>query len=465
MIPMTLAEIAAAVGGSASDGGADVLVAAEAFVDSRSPVAGGLFVAVAGERVDGNDFAADAVRNGAAGALVRRAVDVPHVLVDDPVQAVGRLAAHVRAELPELVVVGITGSQGKTSAKDILAQALERAGRTVSPPGSLNNEIGVPLTLTRATPDTDYLVAEMGARGRGHIAYLTSMTQPSVGVVLNVGVAHVGEFGSKEEIAIAKGELVEALPVSGTAVLNRDDPLVDAMRDRTSARTLTFGYAADADVRILRAVLADDGTVALTLAAQSRTYDLALPLVGVHQAMNAAAAAAAAMACGLAADDVVEAIAAATLRSHWRMETTRTASGVTIVNDAYNANPDSMRVALETVAALGRRSGGRTIAVLGEMRELGDTATEAHRTVGRLAADLGFDLVVVVGDDAQPIGEGAATTSGWAGATVSAADADAALSALDGALRSGDVVLVKASRAVGLERVGEALARRPEGDR
>jgi UDP-N-acetylmuramoyl-tripeptide--D-alanyl-D-alanine ligase len=464
VIAMTLGQIAALVDGDVRPGDADVEVVAPAFIDSRAPIAGGLFVAIEGEHVDGHEYAAQAVEAGAAGVLSRRRVDAPCVVVADPVVALGELAAHVRSALPDVVTVGITGSQGKTGTKDLIAQILETAGPTTATPGSLNNEIGTPLTLLAADESTRFLVVEMGARGRGHIAYLASMARPSVGVVLNVGVAHLGEFGSQADIAVAKGELVEALPESGVAVLNLDDAFVDAMRTRTAARVSTFGTAEDADVRVVDPRLNDDGEVAFGLVVGGRRHDLELALVGLHQAANAAAAAATALACGLSADAVVEALATARARSHWRMELTQTPVGVTVLNDAYNANPDSMRAALETLADLGRRGAERrTIAVLGEMRELGAVADTEHDAVGRIAAELGIDLVVVVGEPARPIHAGAVASAAWRGESVWVRDVDSAVTTLAGVVRPGDVVLVKASRAVGLERVGEAIAAMLDG--
>jgi UDP-N-acetylmuramoyl-tripeptide--D-alanyl-D-alanine ligase len=455
---MTLAEIAAVVDGTVEPVDAAVEVTAPAFIDSRAPIAGGLFVAIEGEHVDGHEYAAAAVAAGASAVLARRRVDAPCVVVADPVVAVGELAAHVRTLLHDVVVVGITGSQGKTSTKDLIAQILETHGPTVATTASLNNEIGTPLTLLRADVSTRFLVVEMGARGRGHIQDLAAMARPSIGVVLNVGVAHIGEFGSKADIAVAKGELVEALPTSGVAVLNRDDALVDAMRTRTAARILTFGSAADADVRVIDPRLDDDGQLALALEVDGRRHELELSLVGLHQAANAAAAAATALACGLDVDAVVEALATVRTRSRWRMELARTPLGVTVLNDAYNANPDSMRAALQTLADLGRRRpGSRTIAVLGEMRELGESAAREHESLGGLAASLGVDHVIVVGEPARAIHEAAAAARDWAGESAWVPDVDAATDAIEGVVRPGDIVLVKASRAVGLERVAEAL--------
>ncbi len=470
---MNLSEVAAAVHGRVVDAGGhtDVVVFGDAFVDSRQVVPGGLFVAINGERVDGHAYAAAAVGSGAAAVLAERPVGVPSVIVDDTVAALALLAGHVLAQLPSVRVVGITGSQGKTSAKDILAQLLERLGETVATHGSFNNEIGAPLTALRVRRSTAFLVAEMGARGRGHIRELAEMVRPSIGVVLNVGLAHVGEFGSRDAIAVAKRELVEILPADGLAVLNADDERVLNMRDHTAAPVTTFGVDPGADLRIGSLRVDEEGRPHFVLGAGSESAQVNLPLVGAHQAHNAAAAAAVALHLGLSFDDLVDGLRGLTLRSRWRMEVSRTPHGVTVINDAYNANPDSMRAALTTLAELGGRGGpGRTVAILGEMRELGDRSTAEHEAVGRLAEAVGVALLVVVGEEARAILRevGAAKVPDPSQQdqpaqpdrrmdTVWVPDADAAIDAVRGALRPGDVVLVKASRAAGLERVAAAL--------
>jgi UDP-N-acetylmuramoyl-tripeptide--D-alanyl-D-alanine ligase len=459
MIPLTLDEIAAVVGGSVADDDGSTVVSGHAFHDSREVAPDGLFVAVPGERVDGHHFAADTVAAGGAACLTTRPVGVPAVVVPDPVVALQRLAAHVLGRLPDLVVIGITGSQGKTSTKDIVAQLLERHGETIATVGSFNNELGAPLTALQAGASTRYLVSELGARGRGHIRELADMVRPRVGLVLNVGVAHLGEFGSREDIAVAKGELVEALPGHGTAVLNADDPLVAPMRERTVASVRTFGEGAAADVRYSGVGLDPDGHVTLTLHCGAEQATLTIPLVGEHQAGNAAAAAAVALAVGMPFQAVVAALTAVRPRSRWRMEVRRTASGVTVINDAYNANPDSMRAALKALVGIAHRqgSGARTFAVLGEMKELGDASREEHDAIGRLAVRLDVSQLIVVGEEARPMHLGASLEGSWDNESVCVPDPAAALALLEGALREGDVVLVKASRAAGLERVALGL--------
>jgi len=453
MIRLTLREIAAVVGGTV-DGDPAVVVDGAAFVDSRSPVPGGLFVAVAGEHVDGHAYAVGAHEAGAAAVLGSRSTGVPAVLVEDPVAALGLLARHLLDAL-DLTVLALTGSQGKTGTKDYLAQVLEAAGPTVATASNFNNELGVPLTVLRADAATAYLVVEMGARGLGHIAYLCRIAPPRVGAVINVGTAHLGEFGSRETIAVAKGELVEALPADGTAVLNADDPLTAAMSARTAARPLTFGAAGDVAWRGVE--LDDLGRPSFELGHAGTWRPVRLTQSGLHQVANAAAAAAMALAVGMSLADVADALSAARSASRWRMELTERADGLLVVNDAYNANPASMAAAIDALVAIGERRQRRTVAVLGEMKELGDEAPEAHREVGRTAAVAGVDLVVAVGEPARGIAEGAHGTEGWTGRAVLTAGRDEAADWVRENVAAEDVVLVKASRGAALEKIADRL--------
>jgi UDP-N-acetylmuramoyl-tripeptide--D-alanyl-D-alanine ligase len=458
--PLTLDRLAAVVGGTAggTEDPAAVVVSGGASADSRAVPPGGLFVAVVGERADGHDFAAQAVAAGAVAALVARPVPAPHVLVDDPVAALGRLARHQVDGLVAggLAVVGVTGSSGKTSTKDLLAAVLEPLGPTVAPQGSFNTEVGVPVTALEADDATRHLVVEMGARGVGHIAYLCGITPPRIGAVLNVGAAHAGEFGSKEATARAKSELVAALPGDGVAVLNADDPLVAAMAGVTAARVVRFGLAEDADVRAAHVTLDDLGRPTFELRAAGTAADVTLPLHGAHHVGNALAAAAVALELGGTVDGVAAALAAATPRSRWRMEVTERPDGVTVVNDAYNANPDSTAAALAALAAMAR--GRRAWAVLGEMLELGAASEAEHERAGRLARRSGVQRVVAVGEGARPVHSGALAQGAVEGEeSVAVPDVDSALALLRSDLRPGDVVLVKASRSSGLETIAAAL--------
>jgi UDP-N-acetylmuramoyl-tripeptide--D-alanyl-D-alanine ligase len=461
MIELTLGEIADIVDGRLSDADPATVVTGSVEFDSRAVTDGGLFLALPGEHVDGHDFVPAAMAAGAAAALVTRPVGAPSIEVADGFTALAALATEVLRRLPGVTVVGVTGSSGKTSTKDLLAQLLPRLGPTVAPPGSFNNELGHPYTVLRATPQTRFLVLEYSARGIGHIRYLTEIAPPRLAAVLNVGSAHLGEFGSREAIAQAKGELVEALPPDGVAVLNADDPLVAAMAPRTPARVITVGEAASADLRAENVTLDDFGRPRFTLAGAAGRADVALRLVGGHHVGNALAAAAIALECGLPLPDVADALAAATPASRWRMEVTERPDGVVVINDAYNANPESMRAALKALASVARSrraAGGRSFAVLGHMAELGPDGPAEHDALGRLAVRLDVSRVVAVGEPARPIHHGASLEGSWDGESSWVPDPDAAVALLRGELRPGDVVLVKASRAVGLERVALALA-------
>ena len=451
MIPLSLQEVAEIVGGRVVDAETDVQVTGPAFLDSRAPEPGGLFVAFEGERVDGHDFAERAVAGGAAAVLGSRRTGVPSVLVGDTEAALQELARVVLSRLREnLTVVAVTGSSGKTSVKDMLDAVLSDAAPTVATAGSFNNELGLPLTVLRATEQTRHLVLEMGARGVGHLAVLCAIAPPDISLVLNVGKAHLGEFGSQENIALAKGELVEALGPDGTAVLNADDPHVVAMASRTSAPVRTFGRSPETDVRLLDVVLDELGRPSFDLVTDAGEARVSLQLLGEHQAINAAAVAATAVAAGLGLGDVAASLGHIERLSRWRMEIRQRADGLVVLNDAYNANPDSMRAALQTLAAVARSSGRRTIAVLGEMRELGHTSVEEHRALGRTARDLEIDEMVLIGDGARPIGD-AHPRAVWFPSV------EEALAAVRRNVIGSEVVLVKASRAAALERFAEAL--------
>jgi len=460
VIALTLAEAAQAVGGTLDGADPQASITGAVVHDNRQIEPGGLFVCVAGERVDGHDFAAKAVADGAVAVLATRPVGVPAILVDDVVVALGRLARAVVARSAEVRIVGLTGSSGKTSTKDLIAQVLTKHGETVYASGNANNEIGHPLTALRINPTTRHLVLEMGARHKGDIEYLTGITPPTVGLVLNVGSAHVGEFGSREGIAEAKGEMVEALAPEGVAVLNADDRLVRAMSSRTRARVVLFGESPDAHIRATDVRLDATGRPQFTLSTPAGSAPVQLRLYGEHHVSNALAAAAVAVELGMPVDRVAEALGEAGALSRWRMEVVDRADGLTVVNDAYNANPESMRAALRALATMAgtgpeRR---RTWAVLGEMRELGEDSLDEHDTIGRLAVRLDITkLVAVGGREAARMELGARNEGSWGEESVLVSDADAAIELLRSQVRPGDVVLVKASRSVGLEKVAEAL--------
>ncbi|MEV8631428.1 UDP-N-acetylmuramoyl-tripeptide--D-alanyl-D-alanine ligase [Streptosporangium sp. NPDC051023] len=486
MIPLPLARIAEITSGALA-GMADprAVVRGPVVIDSRAVEPGSLFVAIKGERADGHDFAAQAIEAGAVAVLASRPVDAPAVVVGDILAALARLATAVAADLPEATVIGVTGSAGKTTTKDLLARLVARIGPTIAPVESFNNEIGHPLTVMRADEDTRYLVLELSARHAGHIADLARIAPPRIGVVLNVGTAHLGVFGGKEAIAQAKGELVEALSADGVAVLNADDPLVAAMAGRTAARVTWFGRAENATVRAEDVTLDERGRARFTLRTPSGAAPVGLRLYGEHAVENALAAAAAAYELGLPVTTIAEELSEAEPRSRWRMAVTDRQDGVTVINDAYNANPDSMRAAFAALDALA--GGRRRFAVIAALRELGEDGAALNEDLGRLAASAGLEALFVVGPDAAPVLAGAASVAEGAGRTpeaevagqrraqdgappgappgtpsrtrvVHVADVAEAVAGVAALLAPGDVVLVKGPRAVGLERVAQALA-------
>ncbi|MGQ0841066.1 UDP-N-acetylmuramoyl-tripeptide--D-alanyl-D-alanine ligase [Actinokineospora sp.] len=481
MIPLTLREVADAVGGRLHRADGTETVTGGVEFDSRELVPGGLFVAMPGERVDGHDFAAGAVAAGAVGVLAAREVDAPAVIVAPVTDAhtgsvaltgdtdgsgaavLAGLAALARAVVDRLTpggltVIGITGSSGKTSTKDLVAQLLAPMGPTIAPPGSFNNELGHPWTALRADADTRHLVLELSARGPGHIAALCDTAPPRIGVVVNVGTAHLGEFGSRADIARTKGELVEKLPADGVAVLNADDPLVAAMAERTAARVVLVGAAEHAQVRATDVELDDQARASFRLVTPAGEARVTLALHGAHHVGNALAAAAVALELGATPQEVAERLSAARRVSARRMEVITRPDGVTVVNDSYNANPESVRAALTTLATMARTGNRRrSWAVLGVMGELGENTTEAHDEIGRLAVRLDINRLVVVGEQARAMHQGASLEGSWGEESVLVPDVDAAVALLRAELAPGDVVLVKASKVAALWRVADAL--------
>jgi UDP-N-acetylmuramoyl-tripeptide--D-alanyl-D-alanine ligase len=460
VIPLTLAQIAEITGGQLR-GDPAAVVTGEVVIDSRRAAPGGLFAAVAGERADGHDFASAAVAAGAVAVLATRPVPVPSVLVADIPAALAALAAFVADALPAVAIAGITGSSGKTTTKDLAAQLTERLGPTIAPAGSLNNEFGHPLTVLRADASTRYLVLELAARGPGHIAYLCRIAPPRYGVVLNVGQAHAGEFGGLDQVARAKGELVEALPAGGVAILNADDSRVLAMAARTAARVVTFGVQdRPASIRgaLIQAAdvrLDDLGRPGFTLLTPEGQAPVTLRLHGAHIVPDALAAAALARELGLGLAEIADGLSAAAARSRWRMEVRRRRDGVTVINDAYNANPESVRAALQALRHLAQD--GRGFAILGHMAELGAISRASHVDIGEFAARAGLAGLIAVGEEAAPILAGARRVRSWTGEALAVPDGAAALDAVANQLKPGDVVLVKASRAAHLEGVAMAL--------
>lgn len=487
MIALTAAQIAEAVSGTLSATLDPATVLVHVTPDSREVTAEGtLYVAKPGERADGHDFIDAALGAGAAAVLAERATHAPDgaahpaILVEDAVLAMGALAREVVRRVREhspTTVIGITGSAGKTTTKDLLAALLATQGPTVAPVGSYNGEVGVPLTVFRAELDTRFLVVEMGADHVGNIAYLCDIVRPDIGVVLMVGTAHAGSFGGVANIARTKGELVEALGPEGVAVLNLDDERVAGMAARTAAPITWFtaderGVARAAeDVAAGRAsglvaardVRADDQErpvfdLQVGTDEAAVRHPVASGLTGLHHVHNVLAAAAAAHAAGMDPAEIARGLDGLGPASRFRMERTDRADGVTIINDAYNANPESMRAALRTLATLGRSSGRRTWAVLGEMLELGDARVREHTLVGESVVRLNIAQLLVVGAGARPLYIGALNEGSWGEEAHFVDDAAQAEAFLTEHLRPGDLVLVKSSNGVGLAALGERLA-------
>jgi UDP-N-acetylmuramoyl-tripeptide--D-alanyl-D-alanine ligase len=490
MIALTLAEIATAVGGELVAGAqatdvadqGDLVVDGSVETDSRLVRPGSVFFALPGEVTDGRRFVPAATEAGAALVITPERVETtaPQIVVTDGYEALAALAHEVVTRVrmssadrvdadgrpAPLRVVGITGSNGKTSTKNMLRTILERHGETVAPQGSFNNHVGAPISMLRITHDTRSLVVEMGASGVGHIAKLVSIAEPDVGVVLKVGLAHAGEFGGIEATQRAKSEMVTDLPASATALLNVDDDRVASMRDLTAAQVVGFGTSADADYRI-SGIETDRSGTRFTLTAPPgptggtdhlpETVDVRLAILGEHHATNASAALTVAHLWGVPLASGAEALASMTRAERWRMELLQGGpEGVTVINDAYNASPDSTAAALRTLAQI-VRPGERTVAVLGEMAELGEFATEEHDRIGRLVVRLGIGQLVVVGRAAMPIHQAATLEGSWDGESVFIEDVDDAVHQLQEMLRPGDVVLVKSSKSAELRFLGDRL--------
>ncbi|MCC8909489.1 UDP-N-acetylmuramoyl-tripeptide--D-alanyl-D-alanine ligase [Curtobacterium sp. GD1] len=496
MIAMTLAEIATAVDGELIPGAqatdvadqGDLVVDGTVETDSRLVTPGSVFFALPGEVTDGRRFVPAATEAGAALVITPELVETtaPQIVVADGYDALAALAHEVVTRVrmatadrvdadgrpAPLKVVGITGSNGKTSTKNMLRTILEQHGETVAPQGSFNNHVGAPISMLRITEDTRYLVVEMGASGIGHIAKLVAIAEPDVGVVLKVGLAHAGEFGGIEATQRAKSEMVTDLPGSATALLNVDDDRVASMRDLTAAHVVGFGTSDDADYRITGIETDRNGTRFTLTAPPVRQegdpsadgrpggtdhVDVQLAILGEHHAMNASAALTVAHLWGVPLAAGAAALASMTRAERWRMELLPGGpDGVTVINDAYNASPDSTAAALRTLAQI-VRPGERTVAVLGEMAELGEFSTEEHDRIGRLVVRLGIGQLVVVGRGAMPIHQAATLEGSWDGESVFIEDVDDAVHSLQDMLRPGDVVLVKSSKSAELRFLGDRL--------
>lgn len=464
MRPRTLGEVAEAVRGRVRPRHAAGTVVCGVTVDSRRARPGDLFVALPGTQADGHRFVAQALAAGAAGALVRRGhPDLeeglgPVVETADTLRGLLDLAARERRDL-RVPVVGITGSTGKTSTKDFTAAVLSRRFRVVASPASYNNEVGMPLTLLGAPPETEALVLEMGSRGRGHVRLLCEVARPLVGVVTNVGVAHMELFGSPEVLREAKAELPEALPPEGTAVLNADDPVVRSYAARTPAAVVLYGLGPEAAVRAEEVQLEETTAAArFRLVLPGGSAEVALPVPGEHMVPNALAAAAVGWVLGLAAEECAEGLARASL-SAGRMRLLTTPTGLRVLDDSYNANPTSMAAALKTARRMAGRA--RCVAVLGFMAELGPISVAEHERLGELVVRLGIHHLVVVGEEARLVGLSAVREGLEADRFTFCHEPEEAAEVVRRVACPGDLVLVKASRAARLERVVRALGGEP----
>ena len=465
MIALTLAEVAAAVDGrlhlTGTDASPETVVDGAVTTDSREVEPGGVFVAKRGEFDDGHRFAGSAAERGAALLVVEHPLDVtvPQVVVADSVDALGALATEVVSRvraLGRLRVVGVTGSNGKTTTKNLLRTVLERVGSTVASRKSFNNEVGGPITMLEVSEDTEFLVAEMGASAVGEIARLVRMARPDIGIVLKVGLAHAGEFGGIEQTVRAKSEMVTDLLPTDVAVLNADDPRVVPMAEVTPARVVWFGLGDSAEVRASDVVVHPRGTEFTITVRGGESARVRFGVLGEHHVMNALAATAAAIELGVPLATIAEALESVTLAERWRMQVMGGRDDITVINDAYNASPDSMAAALKTLAQV-QRPGARSIAVLGEMSELGEFSGEEHDRIGLLAVRLGISQLVVVGQGARRLHISTINEGSWDGESAFVETDDEAYDLVLSSVRPGDTILVKSSNSAGLRHLGDRL--------
>lgn len=454
MISLTYGEIATIIGGEVCNLDSTSITSANPVIDSRQALPGTFFVALPGERTDGNNFVSEAIEAGSEWALVTQRSHAPCIVVDDVLQALTVLAKYCREELADTTFIAITGSHGKTTTKDLVFHILSSYGQTVAPQGSFNNEIGVPLTILSCDEETRFCVVEMGARHPGDIASLCNIAQPDIGVVLVVGSAHLGEFGDVATIARTKSELVRSLSASSVAILGMYDSFTPQMADGMDIKVLTFGEVQNADIRATDIEIRE-GCAYFDLVTPSGRTSVGLRLLGLHQVANALAAAAVATAVGLEIDAIAAALSTAEASSKWRMEL-HEEGGVALINDAYNANPESMSAALRTLSLLGQEHGGVTWAFLGKMHELGESESDEHLRIGRLASKLGIDNLVSVGTNLYLEGLNLDESTGDELTTHYALTQEEALTYIQ-YFREGDVVLLKASRAEHLDELSEKI--------
>jgi UDP-N-acetylmuramoyl-tripeptide--D-alanyl-D-alanine ligase len=449
MIALTLAQIATIVGGKTYGDSSQVITSAPVF-DSRDAVKGSLFLALVGENSDGHDFTENAQSHGASGFMTTREVKGNGVIVTDVLLAVRALAAYVRNELPDLKVIAITGSSGKTTTKDLLASILSSRAQCVSTKASFNNELGAPITLLECTPETKYCILEMGARHLGDIAALCEMAKPDVGVVLRVGTAHLGEFGSVEKIAQTKGELIQSLAPDAIAVLGTYDAYTKAMKSHHTGKIIYFGEDSHDDVRAADVEMRE-ARAHFDLVTPEGRDAVGMRLIGAHQVSNALAAAAVCTALEIPIEVIASGLSTADSASKWRMQIDEV-DDLLIINDSYNANPESMKAALDSLVLFAQERGGASWAFLGQMHELGPQSNALHASVAAHAHELGIDHLVSVGTRAFADGIPAMspTTLHYC------EDIEQALS-LVSHCAPGDVVLVKASRSEHFEMLSRGL--------
>jgi UDP-N-acetylmuramoyl-tripeptide--D-alanyl-D-alanine ligase len=460
MIEIKLRELASVINGSLIGDG-ETAITSTVETDSRLITNGGLFFAKPGEEADGHDFVSDAIKNGAVAAVVERELpeQINQIVVKDSVKALGVLAAWLVSKLRSsgnLRVVGITGSNGKTTTKNMLREILGKVGPTTAPIESFNNHVGAPISILRADSKTQFLIVEMGAKGQGSIDYLARIANPDIGVILKVGLAHVGEFGGIESTALIKSELAGAMKADGQLVLNVDDSMVRKMKEISKAPVFWFGTDSEANYRAMDITLTKEGTSFTICWPDGEQEIITMQIVGDFHVMNALAAASASHLLGASKVQIREGLESLQLAERWRMQRSVRADGVTIINDAYNASPDSMKAALQTLAQLGRL-GSRTVAVLGHMAELGDLSRSEHDEIGRLVVRLNIGQLVVVGDEAKIIHMAASQEGSWDGESQFFSTIDEALAYLRGILSQGDTVLVKSSKSANLRFLGDRL--------
>jgi len=457
MIKLSAQDFASVVSGSLHDISPSQILDQDPIINSKDASAKNFFVAFKGEKFDGHDFVSEALNSGAKFSLVSKSVSGPHVLVSDVGQALIDLARFVRTQLPNMKVIGITGSQGKTTTKEFLYSVLQNEGTTVATAGNFNTDIGVPLTLLRSTEATKFCILEMGARHVGDIAKLTELANPNVGVVLVVGTAHLGEFGSVEAIAKTKSELIKALSPKMTAVLGTYDQFTPKMADSLDLNTVLFG-----DGQIVRAadVELHGGFAHFDLVTPAGRNSVALQVIGEHQIPNALAAAAAAFSLGVKNESIAIGLTTALLSSKWRMQI-ETINGLQIIHDYYNANPESMKAALKTLVMLSQESGGASWAILGKMHELGSKESSGHLEVAEFASQLGVDHLVSV---APAVYQESNNQSSDENMLIHNCSSAAAVLELVNNISTGDVILLKASRSEKFEDLAELTKKALEGD-